>query len=232
MNQEKSQSSQWDLAVLDLAGTTLYDNGVVIEAVRAAAAIVAPRKTFSDAAITPLRGGSKKALFEKLVPEGAKAALAAFNRILGRLVESGGAEPVPGAEEAILALQAEGLAVCLTTGFDRPVVDVILDRLGWRGLADKVLTAGEAGRGRPYPDLVLQAALSCRVSAMDRVVVCGDTASDIEAGRRAGAGLLVGVLTGAQTHHRLETADAILDSVGELPALLAGRAPMNARPLR
>jgi phosphoglycolate phosphatase-like HAD superfamily hydrolase len=52
--------------------------------------------------------------------------------------------------------------------------------------------------------------------------VAGDTASDVESGLRAGAGLVVGVLTGSASRAELEAAGApvILDSItGLLPIL-------------
>jgi phosphoglycolate phosphatase-like HAD superfamily hydrolase len=53
-------------------------------------------------------------------------------------------------------------------------------------------------------------------------VVAGDTASDVESGLRAGAGLVAGVLTGSASRAELEAAGApvILDSItGLLPIL-------------
>jgi hypothetical protein len=48
--------------------------------------------------------------------------------------------------------------------------------------------------------------------------VAGDTASDIESGRRAGAAIVAGVLTGASTRADLEQAGAplILDTIADL----------------
>ena len=55
------------------------------------------------------------------------------------------------------------------------------------------------------------------------LAVVGDTPSDIEAGLRAGAGLVAGVLTGASSRADLEQAGVplILDSIaGILPYLI------------
>ena len=52
--------------------------------------------------------------------------------------------------------------------------------------------------------------------------MAGDTASDVESGLRAGAGLVAGVLTGSASRAELEAAGApvILDSIaGILPIL-------------
>ena len=57
---------------------------------------------------------------------------------------------------------------------------------------------------------------------MASVVVVGDPTSDVAAGRPAGAGLVVGVLTGAHDPVALVAAgaDAVIDDVSALPALL------------
>ena len=54
--------------------------------------------------------------------------------------------------------------------------------------------------------------------------MAGDTASDIESGRRAGAAIVAGVLTGASTRADLEQAGAplILDTIaGILPYIVS-----------
>ena len=92
------------------------------------------------------------------------------------------------------------------------------ERSGWGGLIDLALSPADAGRGRPWPDLPLTALLRPRGGAVGELAVAGDTASDVESGRRAGA--VAGVLTGASTRADLEQAGAplILDTIaGILP---------------
>lgn len=212
----------WDLAVLDMAGTTIADEGIVAASVAAALAEVAPDRTVDRDALTSMRGGSKQEMFEVLAPEDPQRAVSAFHESLLRMVGEGRVQPIPGAVDAIRSLQGAGIAVCFTTGFARSLVDAILDRLGWHDLPDDVVTAAEAGRGRPHPDLVLTAALRAGVSAMSRVVVCGDTVNDLRSGANAGAGLLVGVLTGAHDRAALEAVprSLVVPSVAALPSLL------------
>jgi phosphoglycolate phosphatase-like HAD superfamily hydrolase len=53
-------------------------------------------------------------------------------------------------------------------------------------------------------------------------VVVGDTESDARAGINAGAGLVVGVLTGGRSEQALRSAGAheVLASIADLPALV------------
>ena len=98
----------------------------------------------------------------------------------------------------------------------------MLDALGWFDAVDLALSPADAGRGRPFPDLVLTAPLRLGIDAVDQVAVVGDTAADMTSGRRAGASVVAGVLTGADQRERLVAAGAtaILESVRELPSLL------------
>lgn len=221
-----------NLIVLDMAGTTVADDGLVERAFAAAADRlgVEPSSAAHAAMLDHVRatmGESKITVFRHLFGEEtlAQRANAAFEEAYGALVDAGGIAPVPGAREAIGRLTDEGRTVVLTTGFSRTTQDAILDALGWRDLVPLTLCPADAGgRGRPYPDMVLGALL--RTGAVDdvrRTVVAGDTAYDMLSGVRAGAGIVAGVLTGAHDTDRLTAGGAthVLGSVAELPGLLA-----------
>ncbi|AHI00250.1 phosphonatase-like hydrolase [Kutzneria viridogrisea] len=216
------------LAVLDMAGTTVADDGLVERAFTEAIGAVGVSERddrFPDmlAHVRATMGQSKIVVFRALLAEDlAQQANSAFEQAYSRLVGQGLCEPVPGAEQAIRGLRARGVKVAFTTGFARPTQDAILDALGWRDLADLALTPGDAGRGRPYPDMVLTCLLRLGIEDVREVAVAGDTPSDVLSGRRAGASVVAGVLTGAGTAAELSGAGAthVLDSVADLPALL------------
>lgn len=85
----------------------------------------------------------------------------------------------------------------------------------------------EVEAGRPAPHLIHTAMMRTGVTDPARVLVAGDTALDIRAGRAAGVGLVIGVLSGSQTAAELaiEHPDHILAGVAALPDLLAIPAP-------
>lgn len=228
---EPGTPSAAELVVLDMAGTTVADGGLVELAFDAAARRLGVEPGTADHAqklayVRATMGESKISVFRHLFGEenAARRANQAFEEAYGELVDGGRIAPVPGAREAIEALRAAGRTVVLTTGFARVTQDAILDALGWRGLVALTLCPADAGgRGRPYPDMVLAALL--RTGAADdvrRIAVAGDTSYDMLSGRRAGAGTVAGVLTGAHDTAQLTAAGAthILGSVAELPALL------------
>ncbi|MFE9254758.1 phosphonatase-like hydrolase [Streptomyces sp. NPDC006879] len=220
------------LVVLDMAGTTVADGGLVERAFLRAADQLGIEPTPADRAaqlqyVRDTMGESKISVFRHLfgTPELAQQANTAFEQAYGEMVDGGLVAALPGAREAIEELRSQGRTVVLTTGFARVTQDAILGALGWSDLADLTLCPADAGgRGRPFPDMVLAAFLRTgAVEDVRDVAVAGDTAYDMLSGVRAGAGVVAGVLTGAHQRAMLEEAGAtrVLASVAELPALLA-----------
>ncbi|MFE4467954.1 phosphonatase-like hydrolase [Leifsonia sp. NPDC056824] len=218
-----------ELVVLDLAGTTVVDDGLVehafLRAVDAAGlAVTDDEQRRAWAFVRDTMGQPKLAVFRALTDDEDQAehANAVFESAYAELAADQGLRPVPGAEDLIRRLQSLGVAVVLTTGFSRTTQDAVLAALGWRDLADLTLSASDARRGRPYPDLPLTALLRTGASSVEGMVVVGDTASDIVSGLSAGAGLVVGVLTGAHDEETLTAAgaDAVIASVADLAELL------------
>ncbi|UFQ15845.1 MULTISPECIES: phosphonatase-like hydrolase [Streptomyces] len=227
------------LVVLDMAGTTVADGGLVEQAFSAAATELGVEPGSAGHAeklayVRATMGESKISVFRHLFGEEtlAQRANTAFEQAYGELVDGGRIAPIPGARQAIERLKDQGRTVVLTTGFARVTQDAILDALGWRGLVELTLCPADAGgRGRPYPDMVLSAFLRTgAVAGVQEVAVVGDTAYDMTSGVRAGAGVVAGVLTGAHGEARLREHGAthVLASVAELPGLLAP--PTGARP--
>jgi phosphoglycolate phosphatase len=229
--------SQFTTACLDMAGTTVADEGSVMTAFGAAIAeggLIpgAPGYDQAVAYVQATMGQSKIEVFRAVLAgeERAQRANSVFEARYADAVRAGDVAPLPGAVEVITALRAAGIKVCLATGFSPATRDVLLDALGWRPIIDLALSPADAGRGRPYPDMALTALLRLGGGAVSELIVAGDTASDVESGLRAGAGLVAGVLTGAASREDFEKAGAphILESVtGLLP--LVGIGPAQPR---
>lgn len=221
-----------ELVVLDMAGTTVLDDGVVEEAFQRAAERtgVAERMPWAEALqyVRDTMGMSKIDVFTHLAGGDvakAAAATAAFEGAYSEIVAEQGVAEIPGAAAAIASLRDVGLKVALTTGFAPVTRDALLDALGWHDLIDVALSPVDAGRGRPAPDLVLAALLRTGTSGVSAVAVVGDTSSDVQSGRRAGAGFVAGVLSGAHDRAVLTDAgaDAVLDDVTDLLSALQER---------
>jgi phosphoglycolate phosphatase len=108
-------------------------------------------------------------------------------------------------------------------GHDR-VTDPLLAALGWTvgSTLDGVVCASEVGGGRPQPHMIHRAMELTGVTDPAHVLVAGDTVLDVRAGHAAGAGLVVGVPTGAQTRDELaaEHPGQVLAGVREILGLL------------
>lgn len=216
------------VACLDLAGTTVADGDTVhtafAEAI-AALGIVSGTAAYDRAVarFRDSRGASKLGVFRSLFDEArAQAAHLAFERSYAGLVDRHGLRPVPGADDALLRLRDAGVRVCLLTGFSRSTQARVIDTLGWWDRVDLTLCPEDVPRGRPWPDLVLSAALQLGADDVRHIAVCGDTANDMLSGRRSGASIVAGVLTGAHDRDRLLAAGAthVLPSVAALPTLV------------
>ncbi|MCJ0904797.1 phosphonatase-like hydrolase [Rhodococcus sp. ARC_M6] len=217
------------LAVLDMAGTTVADDGLVLRAFAAAAEAggLPAEGPDADAArqyVLDTMGQSKIVVFRAIFgdEDRAQAANAAFETTYDALIDQGLAQPIPGAEKAITTLREAGIKVALTTGFSRSTQDKLLAALGWETLADLTLSPAEAGRGRPYPDLILTALLRLGIDDVHQIAVVGDTSNDVLSGIRSGASIVAGTLTGAHDEHQLRDAGAthIVESVTDFAELL------------
>jgi phosphoglycolate phosphatase len=216
------------VACLDMAGTTVADDGTVMEAFTAAITEQVLPVTQFNQAMTDVRssmGQSKIEVFRRILGDDTAAAKAnaSFEDHYGAAVGRGEVAAMPGAEDLFAALRAAGIRICLNTGFAPVTRDAIIGALGWGSLIDLALSPADAGRGRPWPDMPLTALLRLGGGAVSELAVAGDTGTDVECGLRAGAGVVAGVLTGAGTREDMEQAGAplILDTIaGLLPHVI------------
>jgi len=213
------------VACLDMAGTTVADDGTVMAAFTAAITeqhLSGPDYEQAMVAVQSSMGQSKIEVFRRILRDesAARKANEAFEDHYAAAVRAGKISGMPGAEDTFMRLRDAGISVCLATGFSPVTRDAIIDELAWGGLIDLALSPADAGRGRPWPDLPLTALLKLRGGAVSELAVAGDTPSDIDSGKRAGAAIVAGVLTGASSRADLEQAGApiVLDTIaGILP---------------
>jgi phosphoglycolate phosphatase len=213
-----------ELICFDMAGTTVNDHGLVLEAFRRTIEeldVVGDEAVKAEAYVIETMGQSKIEVFSVLFDDRAELANEAFERHFVKAAHEVGVSEVRGARHAVENLKNRGIAVALTTGFSPSTREALIDLLGWSDLFNLRVSPADAGRGRPAPDMLLLCALKSRVSAVQTIMVVGDTSSDMQAGRRAGVGQCVGVLTGTDNHARLLSsgADLIVNSVVDLTKL-------------
>lgn len=217
-----------DLVVFDMIGTTVQSTDRVPEAF--AWAFDEQGISLSGADIDSVRGRSKnEAIHELLVRNSgidfadkhADDVYQLFKERLLNCYREGEVTEVEGAEATFDWCRGSNVKIALTTGFDRELAGLLVEKLAWAGRIDTLICNDDVKSGRPAPDLILCAMrrLDCLEAA--RIASVGDTVSDLEAGANAGTRWNIGVLSGAHSLQQLEGAShtAILDSVADLPAV-------------
>jgi phosphonatase-like hydrolase len=216
-----------DLAAFDIAGTTVQEHGAVYTALREA--VNAAGADASTAQVERWMGADKHESIAGLLADRHPAPATVedvYADFVGRLTAAYRARPpspLPGVPATLAALRERGVKVALTTGFDRAVTDELLASLGWDdAVVDAVVCADEVPAGRPAPYMIYRAMERTGVHDVSRVLVAGDTVLDLLAGTNAGAGAVVGVLSGGGSTAALGAVrhTHLLASVAEVLALL------------
>ena len=153
---------------------------------------------------------------------------------------------VPGALDAVRALRGRGVRIGTTTGYDREMLEIVLEEARRQGLEpDASVCASDVPRGRPSPFMCWAAATALGAFPARAIVKVGDTIADIDEGRNAGMwsvgvvesgnelGLSAAALAAlpdgerasrvreATARMREAGAHAVIPSVAALPALIA-----------
>lgn len=145
-----------------------------------------------------------------------------------------GTRLLPGAEEALRAVQGAGMRIGICTNKPLAFTRGILEHFGLARLIDAVVGPEDVERLKPAPDM-LQVCLNRLNVDPTQAVYVGDMSVDVESARAAGITVWT-ISTGSEEAGRLAAAypDRLLNDLGDLPTLLqilgAGpRAPL-ARP--
>ncbi len=126
------------------------------------------------------------------------------------------ARPVTDLRVLFEALRAAGTRIAVATSDDREPTERTLAHLGVADLVEAVACADDGRPVKPEPHAVAWLCRTLGIS-VERAAVIGDAPADLRMGRAAGAGLIVGVLTGVGDRRTLQPlADVVLESIEEL----------------
>ena len=222
-----------DLVVFDLMGTVVKDMGAMENALKQV--LTHYSIPFTDADHRAMRGAGKQAAFAAIIErtigagkghEWARAKAdemyVTFKEMLKEGYAKGAPQEIPGAEATMRWLREHGAKVAGTSAVDTDLTEPMLERLGWaEGVFDCKVATQEVPAGRPAPYMIFTAMMRAGVTDVRRVAAVGDTPVDLQAGTNAGAGWVIGVLSGAGTVETLgATAHThIINSVADLPRL-------------
>jgi len=214
-----------ELAVFDMAGTTVNEDNVVYKTVRAALEKAGVEVTLD----TVLEFGAGKEKFKAIadILEATKTTgvdpnivFEDFKGMLEEAYENLEVTTYDGIEELFKLLKSKDVKVVLNTGYDQKTAKSLLNKLGWvpGRQIDALITADDVVKGRPSSEMIDKAMAMFGITESENVLKAGDSVIDIEEGKNANCGWTVGVLTGAQTREQLATAEPsmILDSLSDL----------------
>lgn len=229
------------LVCCGLLGTLVTDDGLIERSFAEAIAtqgVVSGTSAFARrmAQVHQLRGQAPGDVLSVLFSDNearAQAAKLAFDRALVDAIRRSEIKLVPGAQPVLDKLGDAGRRICVTSSLPRRALDMVIEAAGLRRRIDVSLSAEDVPRGFPAPDLVLTAIIRSGTRAVQDVAVVHGTGAGLTGGCRAGAAVVVGVLTGPHPVARLRAAGAthVLSSVADLPEIvLAGNGDRAASP--
>jgi HAD superfamily hydrolase (TIGR01509 family) len=130
---------------------------------------------------------------------------------------------VPGAVEAVRRLAGDGFRLAVASSSNRELIDAVLDRLELTSAFQVTVSSEEVARGKPAPDVYLEAARRLGVPPSACVAI-EDSASGIRAAHAAG----MRVIAYPNRHYPpaenvLALADATLTSVTDVTRVVGGR---------
>jgi phosphoglycolate phosphatase len=130
------------------------------------------------------------------------------------------AVPVPDLEATLRQLHGEGRRLAVVTNDLEAAARRTIENFGVAHLFSAFLGYDSVKNPKPAADPVH---LACKLLTVlpAEVIVVGDNLHDLEMAHNAGAGAVIGVLTGTTGRAELETmADAVLSSIADLPQWL------------
>ncbi len=234
------------LVVFDMAGTTVKDENEVLDCFIQATEnsglkIDAGKLNF-------MMGWAKKLVFQTLWAEQigkehpdfetkVETSYSKFKQILEARYRTQPVHPTEGCLDLFAWLKSQNIKIALNTGFYREVTDIILQRLGWdKGLNSNYIGSSESmiqasvtpseiynNEGRPAPYMIQKAMYKLGIKDPQKVIVIGDTPSDMQAGINANCFWSLGVTNGTHTKEQLESYSnhGLIDSIDQLRAKIA-----------
>jgi phosphoglycolate phosphatase len=113
-------------------------------------------------------------------------------------------------------LHEKRIKIGIATTDDRAPTQAMIEAFDIEEYISTMVCADDGIKAKPAPDMVLTICERMKIDP-SKVMVVGDTTADLKMARSAGAGLVVGVLSGVSNARDLvEHADVLIESVDEL----------------
>jgi phosphonatase-like hydrolase len=236
-------SEKISLVVFDMTGTTVSDNAAVVKCLQEA--LSQNGLEVSAAQVNSMMGWPKMAAItsfwrKKLgaehpdLEDRVEETYNDFFDLMESHIESADIKPMEGALEVFEWLRDNDVKVVLTTGFNRDLADMYIEKLGWDegldeyhvsigdSIIDMSIASDEVVKSRPHPYLIQKAMKQFAITDPKKVVCIGDTPVDIATGRNAKCHLSLAVTNGAHSAAELKRTenDGLLASLKDFKAFL------------
>lgn len=231
-----------DLVVYDMAGTTVQEGGIVYKTLQLA--MREDGLQVSDEDMHPWHGAKKEAVIEHFAlkagtpPEDITERVTRVGEWFVNAIDDAyfnEASAIDHIDIGLLGyfrqLKDAGIKIAFDTGYPENIQKGLIKRLGFDKIADAYISSYQVSEGRPYPYMIHHLMERTQVMNVKRVCKVGDSVRDIEEGRNAGCGLVVGVLSGADGFDDLMRAGAhvVCERVTDLPVPRRHVAPDERR---
>ena len=126
------------------------------------------------------------------------------------------AKPFTDTRDLFSKFHQQNIKLGIATTDDRAPTQAMIEAFDIEEYLTSMVCADDGIPAKPAPDMVLTICERMNIHP-SKVMVVGDTTADLKMARAAGAGLVVGVLSGvSNVHDLIPYADMIIDSVDEL----------------
>ena len=212
------------MVVLDMAGTTVNEDNLVYKTLHNTLLNEGIHCSLQDVLTYGAGKEKRKAVVDIIAFLNFPATIQEIDKIfklfMNKLSEVYNQAPIfpqKNAEELFNLLHQKGVIIVLNTGYDSRTANLLLDKLDWKvGVKiDQLVTASDVMNGRPNPDMIHLAMKHFNITDPALVAKIGDSIIDIEEGKNANCGLVLGITTGAHTAYQLNSAnpDAVIDDL-------------------
>ena len=213
------------MLICDMAGTTIQEKGIVYNSLFKTIKLIKPDLLRYD--IYKFSGYNKNEVIKYFVnqqrmdsPQVVINNLSSeFNYFLKKEYQNNESVKLidPKLPVFFNVLRDTGIKICLNTGYNKEIQNLLIDNLGLLDCIDDYISSEEVDRGRPYPFMIERLMTRNNVEYPSEVIKIGDSIADIKEGKNAGC-KTVGVLSGVDSKALLqyENPDYIINNIMSL----------------
>ena len=205
---------RFDVVLFDLDGTLVDSNALIVESMQQTAEAVLGRRFPYDRIAALVGGGSAARQLATLDPDHVDDLVSEYGNRIDSAYDA--IECFVGVTDVLRELKAQGRLLGVVSAKRREVVERAFSAGGLAGMFDVVVGSDATAKHKPDPEPILKA-LELLGADAARTAYVGDSPYDTQAARAA---RVYAVAAGWGGLHRVEDADVLVESPGELLGVL------------